>query len=100
MISRPKGPVVAKYAVEVDWNFDSGDSDGTMWTVTNLFANVTQQLTSGAYGIMLMHGVYTWTQGMLPMLISYVQSNGYKLATLERRFAGSMGCTRGTSSTS
>jgi peptidoglycan/xylan/chitin deacetylase (PgdA/CDA1 family) len=81
-------PVVAKYAVEVDWNLDSGDSDGQKWTGQSLYNNVVQQIkkpgASGAsWGIILMHGVYQWTHDMLPLLIPYLQTNHFKLGSVE-----------------
>ena len=78
-------PVVAKYAVQVDWNFDSDDSL-TSWPNKgqSLYDHVVNdKLKKGAFGIILMHGTLTWTRDMLPMLISYLQSSGYKLATVE-----------------
>jgi peptidoglycan/xylan/chitin deacetylase (PgdA/CDA1 family) len=79
-------PVVAKYAVEINWNFDSQDSNGMMWTGTSLFDNIAgiiQTPGKGSWGIMLMHAVYPWTNQMLPLLIQYLQQNGFQLATVE-----------------
>jgi peptidoglycan/xylan/chitin deacetylase (PgdA/CDA1 family) len=79
--------VVAKYAVTFNWNFDSGDSNGMMWTGATLLQNIVSQIGaspgSGSWGIMLAHGVYAWTRDMLPMLIPYLQQNGFVLGTLE-----------------
>jgi peptidoglycan/xylan/chitin deacetylase (PgdA/CDA1 family) len=80
-------PVVAKYAVAFAWNFDSGDSNGMTWDGTTLLQNVESLIGtspgSAAWGIMLAHGVYTWTRDMLPMLIPYLQQHGFVLGTLE-----------------
>jgi len=78
-------PVVAKYAVQVDWNFDSDDSANSWpYNGQSLYDHVVNdKLKKGAIGIMLMHGTLTWTRDMLPMLISYLQTNGYKFATVE-----------------
>ncbi len=79
-------PVVAKYAVEVDWNFDSQDSNGMQWTGATLLQNVEgiiQKPGQGSWGIMLIHAVYAWTHDMLPGLIQYLQQNGFALATVE-----------------
>ena len=79
-------PVVAKYAVEINWNFDSEDSNGTMWDGTSLFNNVTaiiQKPGQGSWGIMLMHAVYQATYDMLGKLIPYLQQNGFRLGTVE-----------------
>jgi peptidoglycan/xylan/chitin deacetylase (PgdA/CDA1 family) len=81
------GPVVAKYAVEIDWNIDSGDSSGINNGVA-LYNNLVQMLltpgASGAsWGIILMHGVYQWTHDALPMLVDYLKKNGFKLGSAE-----------------
>jgi peptidoglycan/xylan/chitin deacetylase (PgdA/CDA1 family) len=79
-------PVVAQYAVAVNWNFDSGDSNGMMWTGPTLLqniANIIQTPGKGAWGVMLIHAVYPWTLEMLPLLITYLQQNGFQLATVE-----------------
>jgi peptidoglycan/xylan/chitin deacetylase (PgdA/CDA1 family) len=81
-------PVVAKYAVEVDWNLDSDDSNGQSWTGQTLFTNVVQKIkTPGAarasWGIVLMHGVYQWTHDMLPKLVPYLQSSKFRIGTVE-----------------
>jgi peptidoglycan/xylan/chitin deacetylase (PgdA/CDA1 family) len=79
-------PVVAQYAVAVNWNFDSGDSNGMQWDAVSLLNNVTSIIKTpgqGAWGIMLAHAVYPWTTQMLPQLIPYLQQNGFKLATVE-----------------
>jgi peptidoglycan/xylan/chitin deacetylase (PgdA/CDA1 family) len=79
--------IVANYAVAFAWNFDSADSDGTNWNATALLQNVESIIGSspgsGSWGIMLAHGVYAWTRDMLPMLIPYLQQNGFVLGTLE-----------------
>jgi peptidoglycan/xylan/chitin deacetylase (PgdA/CDA1 family) len=79
-------PVVARYAVAVNWNFDSQDSNGMMWDGVSLFNNIQgiiQTPGKGAWGIMLMHAVYQWTHDMLPVLIPYLQKSGFQLATVE-----------------
>jgi peptidoglycan/xylan/chitin deacetylase (PgdA/CDA1 family) len=80
-------PVVAKYAVAFNWNFDSGDSNGMAWTGTTLYQNVVSQIgTPGngtTWGIMLAHGVYSFTYDMLQTLIPYLKQNGFVLANLE-----------------
>jgi peptidoglycan/xylan/chitin deacetylase (PgdA/CDA1 family) len=79
------GPVVAKYAVEVDWNFDSDDSLHP-WPSggQSLYDHViNDKLKKGAFGIVLMHGTLTWTRDMLPMLLTYLKNNGYQFATVE-----------------
>jgi peptidoglycan/xylan/chitin deacetylase (PgdA/CDA1 family) len=79
-------PVVATYAVEVDWNFDSTDSNGTLWDPTALFQYVTSVIKTpgkGVWGIMLAHAVYPWTHDMLAMLIPYLKQNGFVLGSVE-----------------
>jgi peptidoglycan/xylan/chitin deacetylase (PgdA/CDA1 family) len=78
-------PIVAKYAVHIAWNFDSGDTDG-ITDGTALFNNVVSQIKTpgqGSWGIMLAHGVNQQTHDMLPMLIPYLQQNGFVLGTVE-----------------
>jgi peptidoglycan/xylan/chitin deacetylase (PgdA/CDA1 family) len=81
------GPVVAKYAVAYNWNFDSGDSNGMAWNGTTLYQNVVAQIgtagTGSSWGIMLAHGVYSFTYDMLKTLIPYLKQNGFVLANLE-----------------
>jgi peptidoglycan/xylan/chitin deacetylase (PgdA/CDA1 family) len=79
-------PIVAQYAVSVNWNFDSGDSNGMTWDAVSLLNNVTgiiQTPGQGSWGIMLAHAVYPWTTQMLPQLVTYLQGHGFKLATVE-----------------
>jgi peptidoglycan/xylan/chitin deacetylase (PgdA/CDA1 family) len=78
-------PIVAQYAVEINWNFDSGDTAG-ITDGTALFNNVTMQIKTpgqGSWGIMLAHGVNQQTHDMLPMLIPYLQQNGFVLGDVE-----------------
>jgi peptidoglycan/xylan/chitin deacetylase (PgdA/CDA1 family) len=79
-------PVVANYAVEINWNFDSEDSNGMAWDGSSLFNNITSLIKKpgqGVWGIMLMHSVYQWTNEMLPLLIPYLKQNGFRLGTVE-----------------
>jgi len=79
-------PIVANYAVEVNWNFDSTDSNGTLWNPVSLFEYVTSVIKTpgkGSWGIMLMHAVYPWTYHTLQMLIPYLKQNGFQLASVE-----------------
>jgi peptidoglycan/xylan/chitin deacetylase (PgdA/CDA1 family) len=80
-------PVVAKYAVHIAWNFDSGDTAG-ITDGTALFNNVVMQIKKprdpgAAWGIMLAHGTNQQTRDMLPMLVPYLQANGFVLGTVE-----------------
>jgi peptidoglycan/xylan/chitin deacetylase (PgdA/CDA1 family) len=89
---QPGGPpddgveaIVAKYAVHIGWNFDSGDTAG-ITDGTALFNNVVAQIKKpgqGSWGIMLAHGVNQQTHDMLPMLIPYLQDNGFVLGNVE-----------------
>jgi len=77
--------IVAKDAVHIAWNFDSGDTDG-ITDGTALFNNVTMQIKTpgqGSWGIMLAHGVNQQTHDMLPMLLPYLQQNGFVLGRVE-----------------
>jgi peptidoglycan/xylan/chitin deacetylase (PgdA/CDA1 family) len=83
-------PVVAKYAVEVGWNLDCGDSLGASTgqqiatTVQNLIGTAPGQGTN--WGIVLQHGTYPWTHDALPILYGpngYLATHGFKLATVE-----------------
>jgi peptidoglycan/xylan/chitin deacetylase (PgdA/CDA1 family) len=75
-------PVVSKYAVEVDWNFDSGDSAG-MDPLQEIMANLATPGTGTAYGIILMHGVLKNTNTDLQKIIDYLKTSGFKLASVE-----------------
>jgi hypothetical protein len=96
------GPIVAKYAVEVDWNIDSGDStyNGTDCnvdpcpTAAQIASNVMTKLqTPGAagasHGIILMHGTFPWTAGAIPMLFGphgndgQIHQAGFRVGTVE-----------------
>jgi peptidoglycan/xylan/chitin deacetylase (PgdA/CDA1 family) len=76
--------IIARHAVNVGWNFDSGDSDG-ITDPTALFNNIVQQIqTPGApgasWGVMLMHAVLAQTVQALPVVLDYLQSKGFKAA--------------------
>jgi peptidoglycan/xylan/chitin deacetylase (PgdA/CDA1 family) len=75
-------PVISKYAVEVDWNFDSGDSAG-MDPLTEIQANLKTPGKGNAYGVILMHGVLQNTNTDLKKIVDYFRTNGFKLATVE-----------------
>jgi peptidoglycan/xylan/chitin deacetylase (PgdA/CDA1 family) len=82
-------PVVAKYAVEVGWNLDSGDSSGQstgMQIASNVEGLVGSGPGQGSWGILLMHGTFPWTHDALPLLFGpsgYLTKKGFKLATVE-----------------
>jgi peptidoglycan/xylan/chitin deacetylase (PgdA/CDA1 family) len=88
--------LVAKYAVQVGWNIDSGDStcDSTTspcFTGQEIANNVIQQIGTGpgrgqSWGIVLMHGTFPWTRDALPILFGskgYLAQHGFKLGTVE-----------------
>jgi peptidoglycan/xylan/chitin deacetylase (PgdA/CDA1 family) len=88
--------VVAKYAVQVGWNLDSGDSTcnsmtAPCFTGQQIADNVTQLIGSAPgqgqrWGILLMHGTFPWTHDALPILYGpsgYLAQHGFKLATVE-----------------
>jgi peptidoglycan/xylan/chitin deacetylase (PgdA/CDA1 family) len=87
-------PVVAKYAVEVDWNLDDGDStcntpcaltgQNIADTVIGLIGTAPGQ--GQHHGILLMHGTYKWTRESLPILYGkdgYLAKHGFRLGTVE-----------------
>ncbi len=95
-------PVVAQFAVEVDWNIDSGDStyNGTDCSVTpcptatQIASNVMTLLqkpgaAGASHGIILMHGTYPWTAGAIPVLFGAhgtdgeIQTAGFRVGTVE-----------------
>jgi peptidoglycan/xylan/chitin deacetylase (PgdA/CDA1 family) len=88
--------VVAKYAVQVGWNLDSGDSScnsmtSPCFTGQQIADNVTQLIgdrpgNGQRWGILLMHGTYPWTHDALPILFGskgYLAKHGFKLGTVE-----------------
>ena len=89
--------VVAKHAVAVGWQMDSGDSaecDETLgkpcYTAEQIFNNVVTLIGTAPgqrWGIVLFHGVYPWTNGAVPMLFDpttgYLAMHNFKLATVE-----------------
>jgi peptidoglycan/xylan/chitin deacetylase (PgdA/CDA1 family) len=98
-------PEVAKFAVSIGWNLDSGDSlwdNGTMCTDMNgtpaacptgqeIADAVTSQIktpgTGTAYGIVLMHGIFGWTHDAIKILFDpatgYVAKNKFRIGTVE-----------------
>lgn len=92
--------VVAKYAVVVGWNLDSGDSSyhGRSCAKSPCptgagIAGVVQGLIGPApgmgtnHGILLMHGTYRWTHEAIQLLFApktgYVASHGFRVGTVE-----------------
>jgi peptidoglycan/xylan/chitin deacetylase (PgdA/CDA1 family) len=88
--------VVMKYAVEVGWHMDSGDSADCASTTAPCFtgaqiADTVKQLIGTApgqrWGILLMHGTFPWTKDAVPILFDpvtgYLAMHGFKLATVE-----------------
>jgi peptidoglycan/xylan/chitin deacetylase (PgdA/CDA1 family) len=90
--------VVAKYAVWVGWNIDSGDSlyNGTSCATTpcptgaQIAGNVETLLGSapgqGRWGIVLMHSTFPWTRDALPLLLGtggYLATHGFRVGTVE-----------------
>jgi peptidoglycan/xylan/chitin deacetylase (PgdA/CDA1 family) len=88
--------LVAKYAVQVGWNLDSGDSTcnsttAPCFTGQQIADNVTALIGDkpGAgqrYGILLMHGTFPWTRDALPILFGpngYLAKHGFRLGTVE-----------------
>jgi hypothetical protein len=88
-------PVVAKYAVEVDWNLMMGDADCNdlatcTYTpdlmVTNVLNAVGAGPGKGSWGILLMHTTYKWTYGAIQKLFGpngELAKRGFKTATVE-----------------
>jgi peptidoglycan/xylan/chitin deacetylase (PgdA/CDA1 family) len=88
--------VVAKYAVQVGWNLDSGDSTcnsttAPCFTGQQIADNVIQLIgdkpgSGQRWGILLMHGTFPWTHDALPILFGpsgYLTQHGFKLGTVE-----------------
>jgi hypothetical protein len=88
--------VVAKYAVQVGWNLDSGDSTCNSTTAPcfngqMIADNVTALIGSAPgsgqrWGVLLMHGTFPWTHDALPILFGpsgYLAMHGFKTATVE-----------------
>ena len=88
--------LVAKYAVQVGWNLDSGDSTcnsttAPCFTGQQIANNVIQLIgdkpgNGQRWGILLMHGTFPWTRDALPILFGpsgYLTQHGFKLGTVE-----------------
>jgi peptidoglycan/xylan/chitin deacetylase (PgdA/CDA1 family) len=91
--------VVAKHAVWVGWNVDSGDSvfnttncamspcptgQQVAGTVESLIGSGPGQ--GGRWGIVLMHSTYPWTHDALPILLGpngYLATHKFRLGTVE-----------------
>jgi hypothetical protein len=98
-------PEVAKYAVSVGWNLDSTDSlwdNGTMCTdmngtlapcptgqqIANAVINLIKTPGTGSnYGILLMHGIFGWTNEAIKILFApntgYLAKNKFRVGTVE-----------------
>ena len=97
-------PAVVPFAVSVGWSIDSDDSnhdDGTNCVDANgkkaacptgtITAGVVEKLIKtpgkGAYGIVLMHGLFGWTHDAIPLLFDpitgYLVKNKFRVGTLE-----------------
>lgn len=95
---------VSPFAVSIGWNLDSDDSnhdDGTNCTDSDgnpaacptgaTTAGVVEKLIKtpgkGAYGIVLMHGLFSWTYDALPLLFDpttgYLAKNKFRVGTVE-----------------
>jgi len=95
---------VSPFAVSVGWNLDSDDSnhdDGTNCTDasgnpaacptgTSIATTVEKLIKTpgkGAYGIVLMHGLFSWTYEALPLLFDpttgYLAKNKFRVGTVE-----------------
>ncbi|WP_141733846.1 polysaccharide deacetylase family protein [Oligoflexus tunisiensis] len=73
--------VVARHGVHIGWAIDAFDyTCPDAACVTN---NVMQRVDAGAYGIVLMHGVYAATVDALPSLIDTLRDRGFVLGTVE-----------------
>src|SRR5262249_50460536 len=88
--------LVAKDAVQVGWNLDSGDwscnsTTAPCFTGQQIANNVIQLIgdrpgNGQRWGILLMHGTYGWTHDALPILFGsngYLAKHGFKLGTVE-----------------
>jgi peptidoglycan/xylan/chitin deacetylase (PgdA/CDA1 family) len=87
--------LVMKYAVEVGWHMDSGDSNcesttAPCFTGQQIADNVKTLIGTAPgqrYGVLLMHGTFPWTKDAVPILFDpdtgYLAMHGFKLATVE-----------------
>ncbi|HXI57813.1 MAG TPA: hypothetical protein VNO55_17225 [Polyangia bacterium] len=88
-------PVVAKYAVSVGWQMDSGDSNCDSTTapcytgqmIANNVITLIGTAPGQAWGVLLMHGTFPWTKDAVPLLFDpangYLVKHGFKTATIE-----------------
>ena len=87
--------VVARFAVHVGWAIESGDTDrdpgGKARDPHLLVDNIVRAIGSGpgqgAWGILLLRGIYPWSLAELTSLFDprtgYVQTHGFRLGTVE-----------------
>jgi peptidoglycan/xylan/chitin deacetylase (PgdA/CDA1 family) len=88
--------LVAKYAVQVGWNLDSGDSlcnstTTPCFTGQQIANNITTVIgtkpgSGTRWGIVLMHGTYPWTHDALPLLFGpngYLAKHSFRVGTVE-----------------
>jgi len=92
--------VVAKYAVSVGWNFDSGDSayhgrtcaKAPCPTGESIASAVESQIgtapgAGAKWGILLMHGTFGWTHDAIKILFEpktgYLAAHGFRVGTVE-----------------
>jgi peptidoglycan/xylan/chitin deacetylase (PgdA/CDA1 family) len=89
--------LVAKYAVHVGWNLDSGDSTcesttAPCFTGQQIADNVTQLIGTAPgqgqrWGVVLMHGTFPWTHDAAKILFDptngYMKKHNFRVGTVE-----------------
>jgi peptidoglycan/xylan/chitin deacetylase (PgdA/CDA1 family) len=79
-------PVVAKHAVEINWNFDTHDQETTDPEV--VFQNFKAAVGTGpgkgpSWGIFLIHATSPQDAKGLPKILDYIESQKFKVASVE-----------------
>jgi len=77
----PLLPVATKHGVQIGWSIDPKDWSCT--TADCVMHGLTEELSHGYWGIILMHAVYKSTGDALPQVIALLKQRGFHFVTVE-----------------